>query len=312
MTQELPEIPGFRYVRRLSRNVRLYREFGGDREVAVKALEDAPRTNELRAVVALGSPGVATVHRAGRTRFGLVYLVMKYYSNGDLTAAAPLPADRVLEIGVRAADALHAAHEVGIVHRDVKPANILLDEHGDPVLTGFGVRGRDSLPWTAPEVVNTGHHNVATDVFSLGATLWHLLTGHSPFLVPHRNNSRSAIEARIVRGSPRPTGRAPRSLEELLCQTMATNRPHAPRPRRSSPPGCEQSNARRRRGDANGGGRDRPGRTRHAQAFALAGVRHGRRGGGCARHECDLVVPQGLSAARHAGRRGRAAAARGW
>ncbi|MEU0880452.1 serine/threonine-protein kinase [Lentzea sp. NPDC005914] len=207
MTQDLPEIPGFRYIRPLSRNMRLYRDLRGDREVAVKVLEDPPRTAELKAVVSLGHPGIVTVHRAGRTRFGLVYLVMNHYPSGDLSTAAPLPAARVLEIGIQVADALQAAHEVGVTHRNIKPANILLDEHGDPVLTEFGVHGRDSFPWTAPEVLRDGHHSPATDIFSLGATLRHLLTGQSPFVAPHGNNRPTAL----------------RSLDELLHQAMATN-----------------------------------------------------------------------------------------
>ncbi|GAB2813051.1 serine/threonine-protein kinase [Lentzea nigeriaca] len=221
MTEELPEIPGFRYARPLGKNVHLYR--GADGEVAVKLLVDPPRAAEMRTVLALGHPGIVLVHRAGRTRAGLPYLVMKHYSNGDVAALAPLPFERVLDIGVQIADALHAAHWVGVVHRDVKPANVLLDEHGNACLTDFGVLGRDRLPWTAPEVITTGLYSARADVFSLGATLWHLLVGHSPFVLPRGNNSHSALEQRILHGRPPVTGRAPRSLEVLLHQAMAAD-----------------------------------------------------------------------------------------
>lgn len=222
MTEELPEIPGFRYVRPLGKNVHLYRDDGGV-EVAVKLLVDPARTVEMRTVLGLGHPGIVTVHRAGRTRAGLLYLVMKHYQGGDVGALAPLRFERVLEIGVQVADALHAAHRAGVVHREVKPANVLLDEGGHACLTDFGVLGRDRLPWTAPEVITSGAYSVRADVFSLAATLWHLLAGHPPFVVPRGNNSHAALEQRILRGSPPPTGRAPQPLEALLRQAMAAD-----------------------------------------------------------------------------------------
>jgi len=221
MTEELPEIPGFRYVRPLGRNVHLYRDGGG--EAAVKLLVDPPRAAELRTVLALGHPGIVAVHRAGRTRAGLPYLVMKHYSGGDAGALAPLRFERVVEIGLQVADALQAAHRTGVVHRDVKPANVLLDEGGAACLTDFGVLGRDRLPWTAPEVITSGAFSARSDVFSLAATLWHLLAGYPPFVVPKGNNAHAALEQRILRGSPPPTGRAPHALEVLLHQAMSAD-----------------------------------------------------------------------------------------
>lgn len=221
MTEELPEIPGFRYVRPLGKNVHLYRDDGG--EVAVKLLVDPARAAEMRTVLRLGHPGIVTVHRAGRTRAGLLYLVMKYYTGGDAGALAPLRFERVVEMGVQLADALHTAHQAGVVHRDVKPANVLLDESGQACLTDFGVLGRDRLPWTAPEVITSGSYSVRADVFSLAATLWHLLTGHPPFVVPRGNNTHAALEQRILRGSPPPTGRAPQPLEVLLQRSMSAD-----------------------------------------------------------------------------------------
>ncbi len=223
MTEELPEIPGFRYVRPLGKNVHLYRGREPGDEVAVRLLADPSRAAEMRTVLGLGHVGIVTVHRAGRTRAGLLYLVMKYYPNGDLAAAAPMRFERVLEIGADVADALHAAHQAGVVHRDVKPSNVLLDEHGHACVTDFGVLGRDRLPWTAPEVVTSGAYSVRADVFSLGATLWHLLAGHSPFVVPRGNNTAAALEQRVLQASPRPTGRAPQALEVLLRQAMAAS-----------------------------------------------------------------------------------------
>jgi serine/threonine protein kinase len=222
MTEELPEIPGFRYVRPLGKNVHLYRDGGGG-EAAVKLLVDPPRAAEMRTVLALGHPGIVTVHRAGRTRAGLLYLVMKHYSGGDAGSLAPLRFERVVEIGLQVADALQAAHRAGVVHRDVKPANVLLDEGGAACLTDFGVLGRDRLPWTAPEMITSGAGSARSDVFSLAATLWHLLAGYPPFVVPRGDNTHAALEQRILRGSPPPTGRAPQPLEVLLHQAMSAD-----------------------------------------------------------------------------------------
>ncbi|SMC54573.1 serine/threonine-protein kinase [Lentzea albidocapillata] len=221
MTEELPEIPGFRYARPLGRNVHLYR--AADGEIAVKLLVDPPRVADIRAVADLRHPGIASVDRAGRTRAGLPYLVMRYFPDGDLAAAAPLPFARVLEIGIDVADALHAAHQAGVLHRDVKPANVLRDEHGQAYLTDFGTTGGDHLLWTAPEVLSSGAHSVRADVFSLGATLWHLLAGHSPFVVPRGDNSRVAIAQRILLSAAPPSGRAPLSLEAVLRQAMSAD-----------------------------------------------------------------------------------------
>jgi hypothetical protein len=219
MTEELPEIPGFRYVRPLGKNVHLYR--GAEGDAAVKLLVDSPRVTEIRTVAELRHPGIVPVLRAGRTRAGLPYLVMRYFPNGDLAAAAPLPYGRVLEIGAEVADALHAAHQAGVIHRDVKPANVLAGERERVFLTDFGTTGRDRLPWTAPEVISSGSHGVRADVFSLGATLWHLLAGHSPFVVPRGDNTRTAIKQRILLG--RPSGRVPQPLDGLLRQAMAAD-----------------------------------------------------------------------------------------
>ncbi len=228
MTEELPEIPGFRYVRPLGKNVHLYRDGGGG-EVAVKLLVDPARAAEMRTVLGLGHPGIVTVHRAGRTRAGLLYLVMKHYPGGDAGALAPLRFERVLEIGIQIADALQAAHQAGVVHRDVKPANVLLDEGGHACLTDFGVLGRDRLPWTAPEVITSGSYSPRADLFSLAATLWHLLAGYPPFVVPRGDNSHAALEQRVLRGSPPPTRRAPQPLESLLHQAMAADPALRPR-----------------------------------------------------------------------------------
>ena len=206
MTEELPEIPGFRYARPLGKNVHLYR--GSDGEVAVKLLVDPPRAAEIRTVAALGHPGIVSVDRAGRTRAGLPYLVMRYFPDGDLAAAAPLPFGRVLEIGIGVADALHAAHQAGVVHRDVKPANVLRDAHGQVYLTDFGTTGGDHLLWSAPEVISSGAHSVRADVFSLGVILWEALTLRRLFPTSSEVDARARMHA-----TPVPPRKCPAGVE---------------------------------------------------------------------------------------------------
>src|SRR5690606_35204066 len=103
-----------------------------------------------------------------------------------------IPVGEVLTVGVRMASALESAHRAGLIHRDVKPSNILITSFGAPVLADFGIssslaRGRDevlamSVPWSAPEVIaETTSGDVASEVWALGATVYSLLAGHSPF-----------------------------------------------------------------------------------------------------------------------------------
>lgn len=248
-----PHIDGFHYLRYLDSGgfstVHLYEEQATGRQVAVKVLKDVGLPEQVRkrfvdeatSMARLGNhPNIVQVLRVSKTSDGQLYLVMQYYSQPDLGKQArnrPLEVSRALEIGVRIAGAVHTAHAAGILHRDIKPANILVDEFDQPGLTDFGIAARIaggdsdtdrmlSVPWSPPEIVrprpgDTG--GVAADVYSLGATVWHLLTGHAPFYQPGGDNSRAALEERILRGDPPPTGRAPDSLERLLRKAMAAD-----------------------------------------------------------------------------------------
>ena len=116
-----------------------------DRTVAVKVLTAEPDENrerflrEQRAMGRLtGHPNIVSVLQVGETDNGYPYLVMQYHRQGSMEARirrlGPLPLDEVLRLGVKMAAALHTAHRVGILHRDVKPANILLTDCGYPYL----------------------------------------------------------------------------------------------------------------------------------------------------------------------------------
>ncbi|MGI5501438.1 serine/threonine-protein kinase [Lentzea sp. CA-135723] len=222
----------------------VYRYFqpGLKRDVAVKTPRSSGLSREVReqfiaegeSMAELGShENVVSVHDTGTTADGRPYLIMEYCPGGDLAGGTPLPVEKVLDIGVQIASAVQTAHELKIQHRDIKPANVLVNKHGKPCLTDFGIAGRFteergdgqlalSPPWSAPELLRgTAGHGVPTEVFSLGATLWHLIAGHSPFMPPGADNSPEAVEQRIVSGW-RPTAlSAPDDLRRLLLTTMA-------------------------------------------------------------------------------------------
>jgi hypothetical protein len=181
-------------------------------------------------------PSILTVYEAGVSSDGRPYLVMELCSSslGQRYRAEPLPVAEVLRVGVKIAGALHTAHEQGILHRDVKPSNILVTAYGAPVLSDFGISASTrgiaavdavglSIPWSAPEVVSeqtTG--TVASEVWALAATLYSLLAGRSPFEEPGAQSSPGDLARRIVKARLAPIGRpdVPASLERILARGM--------------------------------------------------------------------------------------------
>jgi eukaryotic-like serine/threonine-protein kinase len=154
---------------------------------------------EALAEAKIAHPNVVAVHDVGTNDDGRPYIVMDFVdgrSLQDLVAEAPLNSERVAIVGAQIARALAAAHELGIVHRDVKPANILIDEQGIPHLTDFGL-ARDvdrveadlTMPgvlvgtphYVAPEQARYGYGTPKADLYSLGAVLYFALAGEPPF-----------------------------------------------------------------------------------------------------------------------------------
>ncbi|KXF52893.1 protein kinase [Rhodococcus sp. SC4] len=176
-----------------------------ERTVAVKVLtaeldeENRARFfREQRAMGRLtGHPNVVNVLQVGATGSGCPFIVMPYYPLGSLEArvsrAGPLALDETLRLGVKIAGALETAHRLGILHRDVKPANILLTAYGEPELTDFGIAHisggfetatgtvTGSPAFTAPEILRGDPPSSASDIYSLGATLFCAVTGHAAF-----------------------------------------------------------------------------------------------------------------------------------
>ena len=251
-TEQPPDLPGLTFVKRLGTGgyaeVFLYEQQSPRMRVAVKVLFSEALTDRIRdqftaegnAMAALADhPNIVQVFRADVTADGRPYLVMKYYPQRNLLFRARterLPVAEVLRIGVKVAGAVETAHRAGILHRDIKPANILTSQWGEPGLADFGIattgneaddgEGGMSIPWSPPEVVyNTSPGDRTADVYSLGATLWHLLVGHSPFEVPGGDNRTAALMQRIREDAVARTGRddVPGSLERLLAQAMSKN-----------------------------------------------------------------------------------------
>jgi DNA-binding NarL/FixJ family response regulator len=176
-----------------------------ERTVAIKVLTtDLDRDNldrflrEQRAMGKLsGHPNIVNIFQVGVTKSGRPYIVMQYHPRNSLKerikTAGPISWQETLHIGVKMAGALETAHRLGTLHRDVKPANILLTEYGEPQLTDFGIARMaggfetatgvvtGSPAFTAPEVFEGQAPTPASDVYSLGATLFCALTGHAAF-----------------------------------------------------------------------------------------------------------------------------------
>ncbi|MDU0344792.1 serine/threonine-protein kinase [Microbacterium sp. KSW2-29] len=255
MPQRLPSsppiLPGLAYIRPLGSggfaDVFLYGQDMPRRDVAVKVLpSDVRDTDLLRMFNAEADvlahlsahPSIVTVYQAGISADGRPYIVMEFCpgSLAQRFRVERMPVAEVLSIGVRMAGALESAHHAGLIHRDVKPSNILVTTFGAPVLADFGIssslvrQGADemlamSVPWSAPEVVaEQTAGTVASEVWSLGATVYSLLAGHSPFERREKGqNSREQLRRRIARASYTAISRSdvPESVQAVLAKAMA-------------------------------------------------------------------------------------------
>jgi hypothetical protein len=217
------------------------------RTVAVKvlpaALADADPTHvarferEARAAASLNHPGVVAVYDTGvdeATRF----IVMECVTGRDLAAIlreqAPLEPARAVSIAERVADALAAAHAAGIVHRDVKPANVMVAEDGSVKVLDFGIaRALDgatlthgasvlgSAAYMAPEQALGERADERSDIYSLGCVLYAMLTGRPPFT----GEAAAAVLHQHVNAETRPPSqinpRVPPALDALVIAMLA-------------------------------------------------------------------------------------------
>ncbi|PCE16278.1 serine/threonine protein kinase [Microbacterium sp. SZ1] len=246
-----PELPGFTYVEPLGTggfaDVFLYEQQMPRRRVAVKVLlADRLATgaaqefaDEANVMAMLSThPAIVTIYQAGVAGDGRPYLVMEYCPRPNLQLRArkePFSVAEALRVGVQVAGAVETAHRAGVLHRDIKPANILVTEYNRPALTDFGIASTTgatgeasgmSIPWSPPEsFADPPQSGPRTDVWALGATLYTLLAGRSPFERPGERNSSADLIERIERAALPPLGRpdSPESLQRLLDRSMAKN-----------------------------------------------------------------------------------------
>ena len=194
---------------------------------------------EARAAARFEHPRVTTVHDVVE-QDGQPWIVMEHVPSRSLAEwvqRGPLPVHRVVRIGLDVAEALVAAHRAGIVHRDVKPANVLVSDEGRAWLTDFGIASSTgesrltghgvilgSPSYIAPERAR-GDDDLgpSLDVWGLGATLYFAVEGHPPF---DRGEGMATLVAVITEQAPRPLAAGP--LEPLI--TALLNQDPAQRP----------------------------------------------------------------------------------
>ena len=215
-----------------------------DREVAVKVLrseyasdEDFSRRfrQEARNAASLSHPSIAPVFDTG-VHDDLQYIVMQLVEGPDLEAVLAergrLPLGEAARIVTEAAEALQAAHDRGIVHRDIKPGNILLTPDGDVRIVDFGIARAladavitspglviGSLPYCSPEQILGEPVGPASDVYSLGVVLYEAITGRRPF----DGAAPAAALLRVREDPPPPSAVAagiPAALDELVLRAL--------------------------------------------------------------------------------------------
>ncbi len=201
-------IPGYERFREIGSGgfSRVYEAYEKEfnRRVAVKVLNVEANTgfdrvafeDECRSMGMVSEhPNIVTVFAGGFTSEGAPYIAMERYHEtllDRIKARTFLPAEEVLELGVKMAGALHGAHQAGLLHRDIKPQNIFFSRYGEPVLGDFGIaaltghhdagaRVGFTPSYVAPEIIEGLPATVESDLYSLGATLYTALAGRRPF-----------------------------------------------------------------------------------------------------------------------------------
>lgn len=216
-----------------------------DRDVAIKVLPAHYAAdvdfvqrfkNEARAMAKLSHPNIVTVHDAGK-EMGRLYIVMAYISKGTLKDRIGRPMDPwdVAHFVREVASALSYAHERGIVHRDVKPANVLIDDDGHAVLSDFGIvkmlasssgvtrrgAGVGTPEYMSPEQCRGDYVDARADIYALGVMIYEMLTGHTPF---EADNYTALAHAHIYEPVPPPTRLNPRispAVQAVIMKALA-------------------------------------------------------------------------------------------
>ncbi|WP_407929758.1 serine/threonine-protein kinase [Leifsonia xyli] len=227
-------------------DVFLYEQNLPRRQVAVKVMLAEVVTSQVKQMFQAEAnlmaklsthPSILTVYQASVSADGRPYLVVELCSAeiGQRYRTDPLPVTEALAVGVRIASAVETTHRAGVLHRDIKPSNILSTAYGHPVLSDFGIAATLtesavsgalglSIPWSAPEVLlDETSGTIASEVWSLGATIYSLIAGRSPFELTDKDNTSAELIQRITKGQPQPIDRPdmPPQLEQVLLRAMA-------------------------------------------------------------------------------------------
>ncbi len=194
--------------------------------------------HEARAAAALTHPNIAVVHEIGE-HDGQIFIAMEYVEGKTLKdiAGTPLPLSKTLDIAIQVCEGLAAAHEKGIVHRDIKSENIILTPKGLAKIMDFGlakVKGATKLTkagstlgtaaYMSPEQAQGEEVDQRSDIFSFGVVLYELLTGRLPF----RGEHQAALIYSIINEEPPPVARfnenVTPAIEQIVAKALAKER----------------------------------------------------------------------------------------
>lgn len=196
---------------------------------------------EARSAAQLKHPSIVSLYETRQTEDGVWFLVCEYIDGATLEARlkrGPLEPREAAEIAAGLADALHYAHEHGVVHRDIKPSNVIIDQKGRAHVMDFGLAKRDTgdlsmtsdgrvlgtPAYMSPEQAAGDSHQVdaRTDIYSLGVVLYEMITGERPF-----HGNRRLLLLQVLEDDPRPprrlNPRVPRDLEVVCLKAMSKN-----------------------------------------------------------------------------------------
>jgi serine/threonine-protein kinase len=193
---------------------------------------------EARAAAGLSHPGIVVVHDVGRDEWGRLFIALEFLTgqtlDRQLAAAGALPWEEALRLAAGVADALRHAHARGIIHRDVKPANVMILDSGEPKILDFGIArlpesdltsragvAPGSPAYMAPERMDGRPPDPRSDIFSLGAVLYEMVTGRRAF---DGKDFREVVR-RVQLEHPEPPSRLrpelPASVDGIVARAMA-------------------------------------------------------------------------------------------
>ena len=220
-----------------------------DRDIALKLLKDRYARDEefierfrreAKSAAALTNRHIVPVFDRGETEDGIYYIAMEYVPGGDLgdllESEERLPPRRASEIALQVAEALRTAHGRGVIHRDIKPRNILITRSGHAKVADFGIARAveattishpgdilGSVKYMSPEQAAGGPVGLASDLYSLGVVLYQMLTGMVPFAV----RLPEEVSAEHAKGPPRRPSEEnpeiPKALDAVVIGLLATN-----------------------------------------------------------------------------------------